>query len=234
VKNLILSLCAVILLVSTACTCQVVDGVVQKNCFGDLIPCETGTYDIGSAAKSWANEWVGFLWLTDECWDDMSIAMANAKVPAANAPTWRDYKQTQVPAFSASQVNVLYFTAQLPHSYKEGSDLEFHIHVAYPDAVAGNSVWYFSYSWANDGVAFPVALSTTVTKPSIGIVDGHQLMEIIANIDGTGKKISSVLLCSIQRLGNSGDDNYGNEIYLVSGDFHYQKDAIGSRTMLVK
>jgi hypothetical protein len=220
------------LIVPMGCTCS--NGMVAVDCYGDLIPCDTGVYDIGSAVKSWANEWVGFLWLTDQCWDDLSIAMANAKVPAANAPTWRDYKQSQVPAFSATQVNVLYFSAQLPHSYKEGSNLEFHIHVAYPDAVAGNSVWYFSYSWANDGVAFPVASSTTVTKSSIGIVDGHQRMQIVANIDGTGKKISSVLLCSIQRLGNSGDDNYGNEIYLVSGDFHYQVDSLGSRLITTK
>jgi len=224
----------VVLLVSTACTCQVVDGKVQKNCFGDLIPCETGTYDIGSAAKSWASEWVGFLWLTDECWDDLSIAMAQVRTPASLAPTWTPYKSSQVPAFSDTQVNVLYFSAQMPHSYKEGTDLEFHIHVAYPDAVAGNSVWYFTYSWANDGDAFPAPLSAQVTKPSIGIVDGHQRMQIVANIDGTGKTISSVLLCSIQRTGTHGDDNYGNVIYLVSGDFHYQKDALGSRTMLVK
>ena len=231
-KKITLLILIGIISIFTSCTCA--DGYVYNDCYGDLMPCATGTYDIGSAVKSWANEWVGFLWLTDECWDDMSIAMANAKVPAANAPTWRDYKQTQVPAFSASQVNVLYFSAQLPHSYKEGSDLEFHIHVAYPDAVAGNSVWYFTYSWANDGDAFPAPLSVQVTKPSIGIVDGYQRMQIVANIDGTGKTISSVLLCSIQRTGTHGDDNYGNVIYLVSGDFHYQKDAVGSRQMLVK
>ncbi len=233
-KNLVLCLCIVVLMASTACTCQVVDGVVQKNCFGDLIPCATGTYDIGSTTKSWANEWLGFLWITDQCWDDLSIAMSQVRAPASLSPTWTPFKSSQVPAFSPTQVNVLYFSAQLPHSYKEGSNIDFHIHVAYPDAVAGNSVWYMTYSWANIGDAFPAPLSATVTKSSIGIVDGHQVIDIKTNIDGTGKKISSILLCSIQRTGTHGDDNYGNDIYLVSGDFHFMKDSLGSRTENVK
>ena len=233
IKLVLIVVCTLLLFIP-ACTCQVVGDKVELDCYGDLIPCEDGIYDIGSAVNSWANAWVGFLWLTDECWDDVSIAMAQVRTPAALAPTWTTYKSSQVPAFSDTQVNVLYFSTQLPHSYKEGSDIEFHIHVAYPDAVAGNSVWYLTYSWANDGEAFPAPLGVQVTKPSIGIVDGHERMEIVANIDGTGKKISSVLLCSIQRTGTHGDDNYGNVIYLVSGDFHIQKDSVGSRTQNVK
>lgn len=233
VNKIILAIVGVIsLLVPIGCTCS--NGMVAVDCYGDLIPCDSGIYDIGSSVKNWANQWVGFIWLTDQCWDDLSIAMAQVRAPASLSPTWTPYKSSQVPAFSATQVNVLYFSAQLPHSYKEGSNIEFHIHVAYPDAAAGNSVWYFTYSWANMGDAFPVPSSATVTKSSIGIVDGHQLIELVANIDGTGKEISSVLLCSIQRTGTHGDDNYGNVIYLVSGDFHYQVDTLGSRTITAK
>ena len=231
-KVLLAVIGAILLVIPAGCTCS--NGMVAVDCYGDLIPCDTGIYDIGSAVSSWANEWVGFLWLTDDCYDDLSISMAQVRAPASLSPTWTPYKSSQVPAFSDTQVNVLYFSAQLPHSYKEGSNLEFHIHVAYPDAVAGNSVWYFTYSWANIGDAFPAPSSATVTKSSIGVVDGHQLIELKADIDGTGKKISSILLCSIQRTGTHGDDNYGNVIYLVSGDFHYQIDSLGSRTMDAK
>ncbi len=168
-------------------------------------------------------------------WTDLSIAMAQARTPASLAPTWSPYKGTQVPAYSPTQVNVLYFSAQLPHSYKEGTNIEFHIHIAYPDAVAGNSVWYFTYSWANDGEAFPdPTLSPQVIIASPGVVDYHQRAEIIASMNGIGKKISSVLLCSIQRTGTSLDDNYGNVIYLTSADFHFQQDTLGSRLQNVK
>jgi hypothetical protein len=173
--------------------------------------------------------------LEDTVWDDLSIAMAQVRTPASLAPVWVPYKGSQVPAFSASQVNVLYFSAQMPHSYKEGSNIEFHIHVAYPDAVAGNSVWYFTYSWANIDDPFPAAaMSGQIVAASPGITDEHQLIELIASMNGTGKTISSVLLCSIQRTGTHDQDNYGNVIYLVSGDFHYEMDSIGSDTMSVK
>jgi hypothetical protein len=177
----------------------------------------------------------GDFYLVDTVWDDVSIAMAQARTPASLAPTWTPYQGTQVPAYSATQVNVLYFSAQLPHSYKEGTDIQFHIHLVYPDAVAGDSVWYFTYSWANMDDAFAAPLNSgQVVIASPGVANYHQNAEIIANIDGTGKKMSSILLCSIQRTGTLGTDTYGNVIYLISGDFHVQKDTIGSDTEDVK
>jgi len=173
--------------------------------------------------------------LTTAVYDDMQISMANVKTPAVNAPNWVSYKSSEVPAFSKTATNVLYFSAQLPHSYKEGSDLEFHIHIAYPDNGVDNSVWYFTYSWADVESNFPAASNSgNVILASPTTTDRHTAPSIIATISGAGKKISSVLLCSISRLGGDGSDSYDNVIYLVSGDFHYQKDTIGSRQLLVK
>ncbi len=163
-------------------------------------------------------------------YDDLSIAMSQARIPAALAPTWTPYKGSQIPAYSATQVNVIYFSAQLPHTYKEGTNLEFHIHIAYPDALAGDSAWYFTYSWANIGDSFPApTLTPQVLVASPLVADYHQMAEIVASMDGTGKKISSTLLCSIQRTGTYGDDDYPSAIYLVSADFHHQINTIGSR-----
>jgi hypothetical protein len=168
-------------------------------------------------------------------WEDMVVSMTNVKAPAADPPTWRAYLQSEVPAFSKDAVNVLYFSAQLPHSYKEGSDLEFHVHLSYPDATSGNSTWYLSYSWANINANFPAASSVTLNYVAApGVADRHQMVTIAPTISGVGKTISSVILCSIQRLGNVLADNYNNEIYLVSGDFHYQVDTMGSRQQVIK
>jgi len=235
---------------------------VSMSCFPqttwDLVPSEDDTYDVGSATLRWQDGYysgdiyvdgdinsnnddltivtgVGNTMVLDTpVWTDLSISMANTKTPASNAPTWRYFQGTEVPAFSASQVNVLYFTAQLPHSYKEGSDLEFHIHISYPDANVGDSRWYFNYSWANDDAVFAVPTIVLKTVASPTTTNYHQRADIATTISGVGKKISSVLVCSIQRLGNVGEDTYANEIYLLSGDFHYQIDTIGSRTQLVK
>ena len=172
--------------------------------------------------------------LTETVYNDLVINMSNAKVPASLAPTWRAFYQSQVPAFEKDAINVLYFSAQVPHTYKEGTDLEFHIHIAHPDANAGISRWYFSYSWANVDEAFPVVVATTVSVSAPGVADTHQLAIIDEVMDGTGKLLSSILVCSIQRLGNLGGDTYDNEIYLISSDFHYEVDTLGSREALVK
>jgi len=168
-------------------------------------------------------------------YDDMTVSMANAKTPAANAPNWVAYKGSEIPAFSKSATNVLYFTAQLPHTYKEGTNLEFHIHITYPDTGAGNSVWYFTYSWANIDGAFPGASNSgNIVVPTHSTADFHDMAQIVTTINGAGKTVSSILLCSISRIGGDGSDDYDNVVYLVAGDFHYQKDTWGSRQQLVK
>jgi hypothetical protein len=168
-------------------------------------------------------------------WDDLVVNMSNVKAPTANPPTWTAYKSSEVPAFNKDATNILYFSAQLQHTYKEGSDIEFHIHLSYPDNTSGNSTWVFTYSWANMGATFPLATSTgNVIIASPVTTDYHQLAQMATTISGTGKLISSVLLCSISRLGADLSDNYNNNIYLVSGDIHYQVDTMGSRQQLTK
>jgi hypothetical protein len=168
--------------------------------------------------------------LTTPVYEDLVVSMTNVKAPAANPPLWTIYKGSELPAFIKDATNILYFSTQIPHSYKEGTNIEFHIHLAYPDSGAGNSVWYFTYSWADIGSNFPTASNSgNVVIASPATTDRHQTAEMVAAIDGTGKAISSVLVCSISRIGANGSDTYDNSIYLVSGDFHYLKDTLGSR-----
>lgn len=253
----ILTICILLLVFTIGCMCSTSDGKVYYNCYGNILPCANLTYNLGSDSFFWHDAFIEAthtkvidsdgqdlyvectgnhtLVLSEPVYDDLSIAMSQARTPASLAPVWTPYQGCQVPAFSDSQVNVLYFSAQLPHTYAEGTDIEFHIHIAYPDNGGGNSVWYFTYSWADYNDTFPApSNSGQVIVASPATTDYHQKAEIIASIDGTGKTISSVLLCSIQRTGTHISDDYANVIYLVSGDFHYQIDTIGSRTITAK
>jgi hypothetical protein len=172
--------------------------------------------------------------LDNPVYNDVSILLSTAKAPSSSSPTWTSYLSSEVPAFSKTVTNTLYFTSQLPHGYKEGSDIEFHIHLVYPDGNSGNSTWQLTYSWANIDGTFGVATSVNATIVSPATQNYHQMAEIEDAINGAGKTISSVLLCSISRLGGDGGDNYDNDIYAVSADFHVQTDTIGSRTATVK
>lgn len=171
--------------------------------------------------------------LENSVWEELVVNMSQARTPASSAPTWMPYKGSQVPAFSPSQVNVIYFDVQIPHSYKEGTDLIANIHIAYPDNNAGDSRWYLTTSWANHSETFPVATSDDEIVPSPTTTDYHQCYNI-GTISGIGKTMRSVLLCSIQRTGTHLDDTYPSDIYLLEMDFMYQKDTIGSRQPCTK
>jgi hypothetical protein len=166
-------------------------------------------------------------------WDDISVNLSNVKAPAADPPTWTAYKGCEVPAFSAAATNVVYFAVQLPHKYKIATNIEFHFHAAYPNTGAGNSRWQLTYSWANIGAAFATQTTVLATFAAPGVTDNHSLHDF-GVITGTGKGISSVLLCSLSRLGADGADTYASVIYAITADLHVLFDTLGSRTATVK
>lgn len=55
-----------------------------------------------------------------------------------------------------------------------------------------------------------------------------------SGLDGTGKKISSILICRIWRNSSNAADTYTDDAGLLSLDFHYQIDTVGSRAQYVK
>jgi len=71
-------------------------------------------------------------------WEDQQVSIG-AVGKGASFPADTLYKGSQVLAFNKAQLNQIYFTAQLSHKYEEGSEIEFHIHLAYPDNGAGSS-----------------------------------------------------------------------------------------------
>ncbi|NIV31077.1 MAG: hypothetical protein GWN58_16765 [Anaerolineae bacterium] len=59
------------------------------------------------------------------------------------------------------------------------------------------------------------------------------MIDDIATLTGAGYKISEVIICSLKR--DTGvANNYGDEAYLVSADFHYEVNTMGSRQVLAK
>lgn len=166
-------------------------------------------------------------------YDDLRVDLSNLKAPAADPPTWVAYRSCEVPTFSAAATNVVYFRVQLPHTYAQGSDILFHLHAVYPNTNSGNSLWQLTYSWANVNAAFPTITTVTKTFASSGVADKHVIHDFGA-ITGTGKTVSSILLCSLSRLGADATDTYASAIYGISADFHYPIDTLGSRQEYIK
>ena len=159
-------------------------------------------------------------------WEDLQINISSVRLPASNAPTWTAYRGSQVLAFDGTSTDIIYFTAQTTHARLRGSDVEFHIHYVPEDTVFGWTAWEFSYSWASIGDTLHTEIVDTVMLGT-GSTQ-HTLGEIAEAIDGTGKGISSFLLCGLKRLGGLAADTYdGKNIYLLGADFHCEIDQPG-------
>ncbi len=163
-------------------------------------------------------------------WDDDKVVLSNIKAPASDPPTWVSYRGCEVPSFGAGGTNVLYFIHQLSHRYRLRSSINFHFHAVYPTAGTGNSVWVFTYSWANIDGTFPVQTTETKTFASPNTANYHALHAFTA-IVGTGFTGSSCLLCSLSRKGGAAGDTFAGAIYGISADFHVNYDKLGAASL---
>jgi hypothetical protein len=166
-------------------------------------------------------------------YDDMRTPVNAVRLAGAQPPAETAYRGGMVLAFTDVADKSLYFNVQLPHEYKEGDDLEMHIHYALPTAGAGggaeNVKWDLTHSWSNIDAAIPVesTVNQTIDVQSLS-ANTHYRGQIVATISGTGKNISSMLICSITR--DTGvANNYSDDVYVLEVDFHITKNTMGSR-----
>ncbi len=142
-------------------------------------------------------------------------------------------------AFVFSDGDEAIITIQMPHDWKEGSDISPHIHFMCTTDVspADNFGIEFEYTWADLGEDFSANSTKSTIDISTGVnTDNNHRPEANvtdAGIDGTGKTISSVLLCRIKRVAAQ-TDNYASGIVILDFDVHYEIDTIGSRQELEK
>ena len=143
--------------------------------------------------------------------------------------------------FDPTNAEEVYFTAQLPHSYKEGSDIEAHVHWTPASSTTGSVNWALNYSWASIGGAFTAEstisgnTSTPLPTNSTNIGGGHYMTNL-GTISGTTQGISSMLVCRLFRdsSGRLDTDDYSDDAGLLEIDFHFERDSIGSREEYTK
>ena len=177
--------------------------------------------------------------LIQPVWDDLRTPINSSLRVSGKQPTETVYRGGIVYSFSKISDNQIAFNVQLPHKYKLGTDIEFHIHYILPTAGSGggaeNVKWDFTYSWADIGDAIPAktTVNTTLDMQS-KLADTHYLGEIAATIVGSGTGgVSSMLICSLTR-DVSVANNYNDVVYMIEVDFHYQINTLGSRQESIK
>lgn len=170
-------------------------------------------------------------------WDDLQVPASSIRLPTVNPAGEVAYKDSIVLEFADSSDEYVYFNAQLPHAWKSGTSIEFHVHYTIDTDGSGsgteNIKFDFTYSWANIGDSWPASSSLTVTTDvQDASADVHTVMEL-GTLGGQDKQISSIILCSLKR-DTTVANNYSGHVLVASMDFHIIKDSIGSRGEYVK
>jgi len=186
--------------------------------------------------------------LAEAVWDDLLISTGLFNFAGVTDPTWRDWQPTgSGTTFKILKFNKndeVFFSCQLPHTYKEGTDIRPHVHWTPCDqgtAESGSYVgWKLDYSWANiNGDPFPVSGTITMTDACTGTDDYHEVGGSESPyIDGTGKTVSSMLICRLYREDTGADDTWSgtgaDAPAMLQFDFHHEIDTQGSRQEWVK
>jgi hypothetical protein len=179
-------------------------------------------------------------------WDDLRVNAGSIDRPGVDDPTFVVYYPNGgglgVALLEFALNDFASFTVQLPHNYKEGEDIYVHVHWTPGDRgneESGNTVgWKIDYSWANRYENFPDMQTIDLSSACDGTDHKHQKTSSVA-ISGTGKEISSMLVCNIRRSDTGTDDTWAS---ILSGqlplfleiDFHYPIDMVGSRGATTK
>jgi len=181
-------------------------------------------------------------------WDDLRFPATSVKVPPAKYPGFSQFLDDGASSqgvfllwFDATTEEEVYIIAQLPHGYKEGSDVYPHVH--WTPAAGGGAgevaSWGMEYTWANIGGDFgatSIIYANAHTPADASLVASRHYWTSFAALTGTNKTISSMLAIRLFRdaAGTGETDSYGGDAGLLEFDVHFEMDTIGSRLVSAK
>ena len=163
---------------------------------------------------------------TDTPWEDLRAPATAINPPGqVSDPDWDNTNGGWL--FDAAGTEILWIIMQLPHSYKEGSNIKPHLHWCPTNTNTGNVLWRMEYKWTNVGETEAGTFSTlNVLDAGDGTALKHQIAPFDA-ITGTGKTLSSMLVLKLSRIGGDGTDTYNADALLREFDIHYETDTPG-------
>lgn len=160
-------------------------------------------------------------------WDDLRAPATTISIFGFG--TDPDFNSTKIGYdFDPATTETLYIIFQMPHTWKEGTGIRPHLHWLPSNTNTGNVLWRIEYKWTNVGDTESGSFTTLDSLDAAdGVAEKHQVASF-AEIDGSGKTLSSVLSIQLSRIGGDASDTYNADALLKEFDIHYQIDRIGS------
>jgi hypothetical protein len=166
------------------------------------------------------------LTLSDTVWDDLRSPASGINPAGSVSPPAVNNTDGSL-TFGTSDAVCAWF--QLPHNYKEGSDIHIHIHWSKSTTNGGTVHWQMKSKWFNRGEvapAFSALADGSEETPNSNTVDKMAIMEWPGS-SGVGKLISSMVCVYLIRT--AAGDTYTGNANLYEIDIHYEIDTLGSR-----
>lgn len=176
----------------------------------------------------------GDVWFNDSYWDDVYVPLLSTNV-GAQPPDVTAFNGARVYEF---QNNVLvseddvFFTFQMPHSYKLGSDIESHLHWTPDSNNLGNARFLLDCAYADIDGGFVNRIVSYDANANSPLINVHKVVD--ANTHFNCSNISCIMQCHLWRNSSAAIDNYASGIFLHAIDFHIEMNSLGSRDEYLK
>jgi len=184
--------------------------------------------------------------LVQTVWDDLRIVPGAFSFSGISDPVLIDWQPggsgATLKVYAFKKNDQVFASCQMPHTYKEGTDLEFHIHWT-PHARGNEEAstlvgWKIDYTAANVNGTFGATTTLDLSATTTGTDDKHEIIGA-ASVDGTGLKVSHMIMVRIYREDTGADDTWSGTTnaqspVLLEMDIHHEVDTMGSRQEYIK
>lgn len=165
--------------------------------------------------------------------EDLQFPISNAKVPAANAPTWETFTTNTneygfaVDDFIDTQAN------ELPHSWKQGGTGHIHMHITTKAANDTGSARFAKFTvlvaYCDTGETWQESSFTAELTIPDGTLALEQFYLDLGNLTLTNYVIEAQVRCRVTRIDATGGTEYSGNIFITQVGIHLENDTIGSR-----
>lgn len=181
-------------------------------------------------------EWYSQLVPDQTRWDDLKSPSTSLKAGSTAPSTNTTFGWLE---FAHNADAFVFVQVQLPHHWKEESNLSPHVHWAKTTSAAGEVEWQLDYRWMNIGEVMDgdwTTLSSMTPAVSDDDTQYKHALTPLGTITCESRQISDMLICKLTRLGSSysGSSHYGAAAALIEFDIHYQIDSVGSELLYTK
>ena len=171
-------------------------------------------------------------------WEDIQFPIGSGKLSAVNDPSW-DTLTTNTSEYSFDVNDYIDLSSnELIHSWEEGTDGNFHVHISIPDANASGADRFAQFTLYIAYVnAAGIWTETSLTEEKT-IPDGSSALENfyldLGNVSFAGLHIGTQVKCMIKRIAATGGTEYGSNVFIHQIGCHITNDSLGSSTESAK